>query len=107
MTAPDGLPNIRAYRAAVVSFVIAIAGGIAAAIGYGTDNTGDLLGVGLAVSLFGIGFGLVCWAKYLDFDERSVQEREPLVLPPPRARSSTRSSRRPAACSVGASSSSA
>ena len=83
MTSRDGVPNIRAYRAAIVSFVIAIAGGLAAAIGYGTDNTGDLLGVGLAVSLFGIGFGLVCWAKYLDFDERAVQEREPLVLPPP------------------------
>ena len=82
MTSRDGQPNARAYRAAVVSFVLAIAGGIAAAIGYGTDNTGDLLGIGLAVSLFGIGFGLVCWAKFLDFDERSVQEREPLVLPP-------------------------
>ena len=28
--------------------------------------------------LFGIGFGLVCWAKYLDFDEHAVEEREPL-----------------------------
>ena len=75
-------PNVRAYRAAVVSFVIAIAGGIAAAIGYGTDNTGDLLGLGLAAALFGIGFGLVCWAKYLDFDEHAVQEREHLVTTP-------------------------
>ncbi len=74
-------PNIRAYRAALVSFVLAIGGGIAAAIGYGTDNTGDLLGLGLAVALFGIGFGLVCWAKYLDFDEHAVQQREPLVVP--------------------------
>ncbi len=75
-------PNVRAYRAAVVSFVIATAGGIAAAIGYGTDNTGDLLGLGLAAALFGIGFGLVCWAKYLDFDEHAVQEREHLVTTP-------------------------
>ena len=51
--------NQRAYRAAVVSFVVAIAGGIVAAIGYGTDNTGDLLGLGLAAALGGIGFGLV------------------------------------------------
>jgi len=76
------MPNMRAYRAAIVSFVIAIVGGIAAAIGYGTENTGDLLGLGLAVSLFAIGFGLVCWAKFLDFDEHAVQEREPLVLEP-------------------------
>jgi ubiquinol-cytochrome c reductase iron-sulfur subunit len=82
MSSSRGGPNIRAYRAAVVSFVVAIVGGIAAAIGYGTENTGDLLGLGLAVSLFAIGFGLVCWAKYLDFDEHVVQEREPLVLAP-------------------------
>ena len=72
--------NVRAYRAAIVSFVVAIAGGIAAAIGYSMDN--DLLGVGLAAALFGIGFGLVCWAKYLDFDEHAVQEREPLQISP-------------------------
>jgi quinol---cytochrome c reductase iron-sulfur subunit len=78
-------PNLRAYRAAIVSFVIAIGGGIAAAIGYGTDNTGDLLGLGLAAALIGIGFGLVCWAKYLDFDEHAVQQREPLVLTPAEA----------------------
>jgi ubiquinol-cytochrome c reductase iron-sulfur subunit len=82
MSSSHGAPNVRAYRAAVISFVVAIGGGIAAAVGYGTDNTGDLLGLGLAVSLFAIGFGLVCWAKYLDFDEHVVQEREPLVLEP-------------------------
>jgi ubiquinol-cytochrome c reductase iron-sulfur subunit len=82
MSARDGGPNLRAYRAAIISFVVAIVGGLAAAVGYGTDNTGDLLGLGLAVSLFAIGFGLVCWAKYLDFDEHAVQEREPLVLEP-------------------------
>jgi ubiquinol-cytochrome c reductase iron-sulfur subunit len=74
-------PNIRAYRAAIISFVIAIAGGIAAAIGYATDNTGDLLGLGLAACLVGIGFGLICWAKYLDFDKHVVQQREPLEVP--------------------------
>ena len=85
MTSSGGMPNIRAYRAAIVSFVVAIAGGIAAAIGYGTDHTGNFLGLGLAVSLFAIGFGLVCWAKYLDFDEHAVQQREPLVLTPTEA----------------------
>jgi ubiquinol-cytochrome c reductase iron-sulfur subunit len=72
--------NVRAYRAAIVSFALAIAGGIAAAVGYSTDS--DLLGIGLAVALVGIGFGLVCWAKYLDFDEHVVQQREPLQLTP-------------------------
>jgi len=67
--------NQRAYRAAIVSFAIAVAGGLAAAVGYWTDNTGDLLGVG-------IGFGLVCWAKYLDLDEHVVQHREPLQISP-------------------------
>jgi ubiquinol-cytochrome c reductase iron-sulfur subunit len=75
--------NVRAYRAAIVSFIVAIAGGITAAIGYGTEHTEDVLGIGLAVSLVGIGFGLVCWAKYLDFDEHATQAREPLVVPPP------------------------
>ena len=74
--------NQRAYRAAIISFLVAIAGGIVAAIGYGTDNTGDLLGLGLAAALVGIGFGLVCWAKYLDLDEHVVQQREPLQITP-------------------------
>ena len=75
-------PNRRAYRAAVVAFVLAIGGGIVAAIGYGTDNTGDMLGLGLAAALGGIGFGLVAWAKYLDLDEHAIQPREPLVTTP-------------------------
>jgi ubiquinol-cytochrome c reductase iron-sulfur subunit len=76
------VPNIRAYRAAIISFVIAIVGGIVAAVAYWTDHTEEMLGVGLAAALIGIGFGMVCWAKYLDFDEHAVQEREPLIVPP-------------------------
>ena len=74
--------NRRAYRAAVAAFTIAFAGGITAAVGYWTDETGDLLGLGLAAALTGIGFGLVAWAKYLDLDEHVVQEREPLTVSP-------------------------
>ena len=88
-TAPAATPtptarpvNQRAYRAAIISFLVAIAGGIVAAIGYATENTGDLLGLGLAAALVGIGFGLVCWAKYLDLDEHVVQQREPLQITP-------------------------
>jgi len=71
--------NVRAYRAAVISFAVAIVGGVAAAVGYATEQTEDLLGYGLAAALIGIGFGLVSWAKYLDLDEHTVQAREPLV----------------------------
>jgi ubiquinol-cytochrome c reductase iron-sulfur subunit len=72
--------NRRAYRAALIAFVVAAAGGIASAIGYWTDNTGDLFGLGLAAALTGIGFGLVCWAKYLDLDEHVVEQRQPLTM---------------------------
>lgn len=86
-TRPDGpfesdrhAPNERAYRAAVVSFALAVVGGVTAAIAYATSHTDPMLGVGLAVSLTGIGFGLVSWAKYLDFDEEVVQQRHSLRL---------------------------
>jgi ubiquinol-cytochrome c reductase iron-sulfur subunit len=70
--------NRRAEVAAVVAFVLAIAGGVLAAYGYWSDHTEVWLGVGLAVCLGGIGFGLVSWAKYLDLDEHVVQQRSPL-----------------------------
>jgi ubiquinol-cytochrome c reductase iron-sulfur subunit len=71
--------NRRAERAAIAAFAIAIAGGILAAYGYWSDETELWLGVGLAMALGGIGFGLVSWAKYLDLDEHAVQHREILV----------------------------
>lgn len=79
-TGDDPQENQRAYRAAVVAFAAAIVGGVVAAIAYSTDDTDVWLGVGLAVALGGIGFGLVSWAKYLDFDEHVVQQREPLTM---------------------------
>jgi len=72
--------NRRAYRAALIAFTVAAVGGIASAVGYWTDNTGDVFGLGLAAALTGIGFGLVCWAKYLDLDEHVVEERQPLTM---------------------------
>jgi len=74
--------NVRAYRAAVISFAVAFVGGIAAAVGYGTDHTGNVLGLGLAFALTGIGVGLISWAKYVDFDEHAVQERDRLDTTP-------------------------
>ena len=51
-------------------------------IGYGTEHTGNLLGLGLTFALAGIGVGLISWAKYLNFDEHVVQERERLETTP-------------------------
>lgn len=65
-------------RTAIGAFLIAIVGGFTAAVGYATENTGTLLGIGLAVALCGSGVGLVAWAKSLPLDERVVEERHPL-----------------------------
>jgi len=70
--------NRRAERAAIVSFVVATGGGVLAAFGYWSDHTELWLGLGLALALGGIGFGLVSWAKYLDLDEHVVQQRSAL-----------------------------
>ena len=74
----EGEVNARAYRAAVASFVVAVAGGLLAAVAYWTSETQTVLGIGLALALGGIGFGLVSWGKYLDLDEHVVQSRERL-----------------------------
>lgn len=81
-TPPDRPVNQRAYYAAIAAFVVAIVGGVVAAVGYGTKNTGNMLGLGLAAALGGIGFGLVSWAKYLDLDEHVAQSRENLQVTP-------------------------
>lgn len=78
-------PDRRAERAAVVAFVVAIAGGILAAFGYWSDETELWLGIGLALALGGIGFGLVAWAKYLDLDEHVAQPRQRLATTPEEA----------------------
>jgi ubiquinol-cytochrome c reductase iron-sulfur subunit len=74
--------NERAFIAAIIAFAVAVAGGLTAAWGYWNGRTDHVLGVGLAVALGGIGFGLVSWAKYLDLDEHVVQQREPLQTTP-------------------------
>ena len=70
--------NERAYRTAVVGFIIAIIGGLVAAWAYWTDRTTHGLGIGLALALGGIGVGLVSWAKYLDLPENIAQQRHEL-----------------------------
>lgn len=78
----DRRVNRRAERAAIVSFAVAMVGGIVAAWGYSSHHTEVWLGVGLALALGGIGFGLVSWAKYLDLDEHVVQQRAVLRTTP-------------------------
>ena len=82
MVTPPGsrAPNTRAYRAAIVSFVVAIAGGVLAAVGYWTNRSDRSARARPGDGAVGIGFGLVSWAKFLDLDEHVVQEREPLRL---------------------------
>lgn len=75
---PPAPVNTRAYRAACVAFAIAIGGGVFAVVSYWSAETQTWLGVGLALALGGIGFGLVSWAKYMNFDEHVVQQRERL-----------------------------
>lgn len=79
---PESAAQRRLARAAAAAFAVAIAGGVVAAVGYSTGATDEVLGLGLAAALGGIGFGLVSWAKYLDLDEHVVQQREPLVTTP-------------------------
>ena len=63
-----------------MSFSLAIAGAIAAVVGYADHRLTDLFGGGLAVCLLGIGVGLIAWAKSLGLDDHAVQEREPLAV---------------------------
>jgi ubiquinol-cytochrome c reductase iron-sulfur subunit len=70
--------NERAYRVAIVAFLVAFVGGLFAAWSYWTDRTEHGLGIGLALALGGIGVGLVSWAKFLDLPEDIAQERHRL-----------------------------
>lgn len=70
----------RAGRVATLAFVASIGGGIVAAVAYWIGHTKTMLGAGLAVSMLGLGIGLVAWASSLGVAERAVQEREPLCV---------------------------
>jgi ubiquinol-cytochrome c reductase iron-sulfur subunit len=74
--------DVRAKRAATAAFAIAALGGITAGISdlVGVDTFPSLSGIGLALALFGTGFGLVAWAKYVGFDEHAVEQRERLTM---------------------------
>jgi ubiquinol-cytochrome c reductase iron-sulfur subunit len=44
------------------------------------DTFPDVSGIGLAVALAGIGFGLAAWAKSLGLDEHVIEQRKQLAL---------------------------
>ena len=84
---PGSRAEKRAERAVALCFVIAFLGALAFAVcyivlpwQYGINSDAyswftPVLGVTMAISLFGFGFGAVLWAKLLIPEEEAVQER--------------------------------
>ena len=73
--------NRRAYRAAVIAFAVAAVGGIAAAVGYWTENTGDLLGLGLAAGPRSASGSVWCAGRSTSTSTSTwCRQREPLTV---------------------------
>jgi ubiquinol-cytochrome c reductase iron-sulfur subunit len=68
----------RAERGAAVCFVVATVAAIALAVVYWEGGQPQAEGVLLALSLGGIGTGIVLWAKHFMPDDEVVEERPPL-----------------------------
>ncbi|GAC1477401.1 MAG: hypothetical protein NVS1B12_12560 [Acidimicrobiales bacterium] len=62
-----------------VSFVVAIIAAVSLGVVYGLGGQPQAEGALLAAALGGIGFGVICWAKFLMANGPFVQEREPLT----------------------------
>jgi ubiquinol-cytochrome c reductase iron-sulfur subunit len=80
----------RAERTVGLLFILSAAGtiGFLATYVFGKLHTGDygarmnaLLAITLTISMFGIGAGLIVWAKKLMPHETAVQQREPFASP--------------------------
>jgi ubiquinol-cytochrome c reductase iron-sulfur subunit len=81
-----------AERKVASMFLLSVVGvvGFVATYAFGTFEFGEpgnvyftpLLGVFMALALFGVGAGAVLWAKLLMTDEEAVQERHPFGSPP-------------------------
>jgi ubiquinol-cytochrome c reductase iron-sulfur subunit len=84
VTAPSGdtSGDVRGRRAAIGGFVVALVGGVLAVVARLADDDTfpDISGIGLALALAGIGFGLAAWAKSLGFDEHVIEQRKQLAL---------------------------
>ncbi len=69
----------RAERAAVGALLLAFIGAVFAVVASATDHSDEAFGIGLAVSLTGVGFALIAWAKSLSLEE-VTQARERLSM---------------------------
>jgi ubiquinol-cytochrome c reductase iron-sulfur subunit len=78
----DTSGDVRGRRAAIGGFVVALMGGVLAIVARLADDDTfpDVSGIGLAVALAGIGFGLAAWAKSLGLDEHVIEQRKQLAL---------------------------
>ena len=79
---PEGPDLRRAYIAVVVSLSLSIVAGLALAVVYSLGGQPTLEGVLLAVSLLGIGVGLIIWAKRFLPNEESIEERGTVASAP-------------------------
>jgi ubiquinol-cytochrome c reductase iron-sulfur subunit len=86
VTGDEELPEDNRLRRAYVTVVLALSASIVAGLGlavvYSLGGQPQLEGALLAVSLLGIGTGLVVWAKKFLPNEESVEERGPLGSEP-------------------------
>lgn len=71
-----------AYIAVVVALSLSIVAGLGLAVVYSLGGQAQLEGVFLAVSLLGIGVGLVVWAKRFLPNDEVEEERHPLASDP-------------------------
>jgi ubiquinol-cytochrome c reductase iron-sulfur subunit len=72
---PDAAATRRAYLTVVVAFSLSIVAGLALAVVYSLGGQPQLEGGLLAVSLLGIGAGMIVWAKRFLPNEEATEER--------------------------------
>jgi len=72
----------QAYLGIVVALSLSILAGLGLAVVYATGGQAQLEGVLLAVSLLGIGVGLVIWAQRMLPDDEAEEARKPLGSEP-------------------------
>ena len=68
-----------AEAAISVSFVVAMVAAVGLGVVYGLGGQPQAEGALLALALGGIGFGVICWARFLMANGPFVQAREPLT----------------------------
>lgn len=82
MSTPE-VEDRRAVRAIVTAFAVGVVGALGFMVAFATGANTQWLGVGLALALGGVGYGLVAWGHRLMPPGDEVEEREPLTDPAP------------------------